>query len=153
MIIGAAPNVEEDHQGQPFIGQVGQLLSNMLSAIGLERKQVYLANILKCHPPENRDPKPSEVSACNAYLNRQIDLIQPRLILSVGENSAKHLLQTQQTVNQLRGRMHQHPSTGIAVSVIYHPAHLLRCPEEKAKVWQDLQKAITYLKKNSLSIT
>ena len=148
MIIGEAPGAEEDRQGQPFVGRAGQLLTNMLRAIGLQREQVYIANILKCRPPGNRDPKPTEVAACQAYLNRQIDLVQPRLIVSVGGISAKNLLQTEQPVGRLRGKIHQYPQTGTDMLVTYHPAYLLRRPEEKAKVWKDLQQVAINLKQH-----
>jgi len=146
MIIGEAPGAEEDRQGQPFVGRAGQLLTNMLLAIGLDRQQVYIANILKCRPPGNRNPQPQEVAECSNYLNRQISLVQPRLILSVGGVSANHLLQTDQPVGQLRGSLHQHPQTNTDLMVTYHPAYLLRRPEEKSKVWQDLQQVASYLK-------
>lgn len=146
MIIGEAPGAEEDRQGQPFVGRAGQLLTNMLQAVGLQRDQVYIANVLKCRPPGNRDPKPDEVAACNAYLNRQIDIVQPRLIVSVGGISAKNLLQTEQPVGRLRGRVHQYAQTGTDIIVTYHPAYLLRRPEEKAKVWNDLQQIAAHLK-------
>ncbi|MEM6406167.1 MAG: uracil-DNA glycosylase [Pseudomonadota bacterium] len=140
MIIGEAPGAEEDRQGLPFVGRAGQLLTNMLSAIRLDRKQIYIANILKCRPPGNRDPQPAEVIACKEYLNRQIALIQPRLILSVGGVSAKNLLDTDQPVSRLRGKFHQYAPTQTKLMVTYHPAYLLRRPEEKEKTWKDLQQ-------------
>jgi DNA polymerase len=145
MIIGEAPGAEEDRQGQPFVGRAGLLLNNMLKAIGLEREHVYIANVLKCRPPGNRNPKLEEIAACNDYLNRQIELVQPRLILSVGGISAKSLLQTEQTVGRLRGKVYKHPQTGTDMLVTYHPAYLLRRPEEKSKAWTDIQQAILYL--------
>jgi DNA polymerase len=145
MIIGEAPGAEEDRQGQPFVGRAGQLLTNMLQAIGLDRTQVYIANILKCRPPSNRDPQPTEVIACSDYLNRQIALIQPRLILSVGGVSAKNLLQTDQPVGRLRGKIHQYKATQTDLIVTYHPAYLLRRPEEKSKTWKDLQQVMSHL--------
>ncbi len=145
MIVGEAPGGEEDRQGQPFVGRAGQLLTAMLKAIGLSREQVYIANVLKCRPPGNRDPMPQEVEACRAYLDQQIALIQPRLILSVGGVSAKNLLQTDQPVGRLRGRTHQYAATRTPLMVTYHPAYLLRRPEEKAKVWMDLQQVVQQL--------
>jgi len=145
MIIGEAPGAEEDRQGQPFVGRAGQFLTNMLQAIGLDRTQVYIANILKCRPPSNRDPQPTEVIACSDYLNRQIALIQPRLILSVGGVSAKNLLQTDQPVGRLRGKIHQYKATQTDLIVTYHPAYLLRRPEEKSKTWKDLQQVMSHL--------
>lgn len=150
MIIGEAPGAEEDRQGLPFVGRAGQLLTNMLNAIGLDREQVYIANILKCRPPGNRDPQPAEVIACNDYLNRQIALVQPRLILSLGGISAKNLLQTDQPVGRLRGRVHQHLATRTDLMVTYHPAYLLRRPEEKSKTWKDLQQIISHLANRSI---
>lgn len=149
MIIGEAPGAEEDRQGLPFVGRAGQLLTNMLSAIGLDRKQVYIANILKCRPPSNRDPQPTEVTACSDYLNRQIALIQPNLILSAGGISARNLLQTDQSVGRLRGKLHQYTATQTDLMVTYHPAYLLRRPEEKTKVWKDLQQAADHLTSTS----
>ena len=149
MIIGEAPGAEEDQQGLPFVGRAGQLLTNMLNAIGLDRKQVYIANILKCRPPGNRNPQPTEIVACSNYLNRQIVLIKPNLILSVGGVSAKNLLYTDQSVSRLRGKIHQHEATQIDIIVTYHPAYLLRRPEEKKKVWKDLQQVVNYLTNTS----
>lgn len=140
MIVGEAPGADEDRLGEPFVGRAGQLLTAMLSAIGLAREQVYIANVLKCRPPGNRDPHVDEVEACRSYLDRQITLIQPDLILSVGGVSAKNLLHTEESVGRLRGRLHRYPGTGTPLRVTYHPAYLLRRPEEKAKAWADLQQ-------------
>jgi DNA polymerase len=141
MVIGEAPGADEDRQGEPFVGRAGQLLTAMLAAIGLQREQVYIANILKCRPPGNRDPHVEEVAACQPYLDRQIELIRPTLILSVGGVSAKNLLHTDESVGRLRGQVHRYPATATPLLVTYHPAYLLRRPEEKAKAWQDLQQA------------
>ncbi|MGQ9830098.1 MAG: uracil-DNA glycosylase [Thermochromatium sp.] len=138
MVIGEAPGADEDSQGEPFVGRAGQLLNQMLAAIGFGRDQVYIANVLKCRPPGNRDPRPDEVLACQAYLRRQVALIEPRVILSVGRISAQHLLQTETPVGQLRGRWFEYGPTRIPVRVTYHPAYLLRSPEQKAKAWDDL---------------
>ena len=147
MIIGEAPGADEDKKGEPFVGRAGQLLTAMLKAIGLSREQVYIANVLKCRPPGNRDPHIDEVAACQPYLNRQIELIQPKLILSVGGVSAKNLLSTDESVGRLRGKVHEYVPTGTPLMVTYHPAYLLRRPEEKAKVWSDLQQVWRYLGK------
>jgi uracil-DNA glycosylase family 4 len=141
LIIGEAPGAEEDRQGEPFVGRAGQLLNAMLKAIGLKREQVYIANILKCRPPNNRDPRPEEAACCSPYLQRQIELIQPRLILALGRIAAQRLLQTNTSLARLRGKVHTLESTQSPVIVTYHPAYLLRSPAEKRKAWQDLQYA------------
>jgi len=146
LIIGEAPGAEEDKKAEPFVGRAGQLLTAMLKAIGFARDQVYIANVLKCRPPGNRDPHIDEVAACQPYLNRQIELIQPKLILSVGGVSAKNLLSTDQSVGRLRGKVHEYVPTGTPLMVTYHPAYLLRRPEEKAKTWTDLQQVWRYLR-------
>lgn len=138
MIIGEAPGADEDSQGEPFVGRAGQLLTLMLAAIGFSREQVYIANVLKCRPPGNRDPKPDEALACQSYLHRQVALIEPRVILSVGRISAQHLLKTETPVGRLRGRWFDYGLARIPLRVTYHPAYLLRSPEQKAKAWEDL---------------
>ena len=138
MIIGEAPGAEEDRQGEPFVGRAGQLLNEMLRAVGLTRGDVYIANILKCRPPNNRDPKPDEVQACAEYLNRQVELIKPRLILAVGRIAAQNLLGDDQPVGRLRGTVHRFGERGIPLVVTYHPAYLLRSPAQKRKAWSDL---------------
>jgi len=142
LVIGEAPGSDEDQQGEPFVGRAGQLLNAMLRAAGLQREQVFIANILKCRPPNNRDPKPEEVTCCEPYLLRQIELIRPRLILAVGRIAAQNLLNTQTPIGKLRGKVHQFRDTGIPVIATYHPAYLLRSPKEKSKSWQDLQLAL-----------
>ncbi len=137
LVLGEAPGGEEDRKGEPFVGRAGQLLTAMLSAIGLRREQVYIANILKCRPPGNRDPRPQEVVSCAPYLQRQIELLAPKLILCVGRVAAQNLLKNEESVGRLRGREWRHGE--IPVRVTYHPAYLLRTPAEKAKAWQDLQ--------------
>lgn len=144
MVIGEAPGADEDREGAPFVGRAGQLLNAMLSAIGLQRRQVYIANVLKCRPPNNRDPKQEEAAACAAYLQRQIALIQPKVILVVGRIAAQSLLQSGETLGKLRGRLHQLDS-GVPVVVTYHPAYLLRSPREKRKAWLDLCLAVDTL--------
>ena len=140
MIIGEAPGADEDKQGEPFVGAAGKLLDNMLKAIGLNRQKVFIANILKCRPPSNRNPSNEEAMACEAYLLRQIDLIQPKIILSVGGVSAKNLLKTEEAVGRLRQQKQQMVKRKLPVLVTYHPAYLLRKPSEKAKSWEDLKK-------------
>lgn len=141
MVIGEAPGQHEDEQGKPFVGRAGQLLTEMLTAVGLPRDDVFITNILKCRPPGNRDPKPEEAESCAEYLNRQRELIQPKIILSVGRISAQTLLNTDTPIGKLRGRVHEW--AGVPLIVVYHPSYLLRSPLEKRKVWQDLQLAMT----------
>lgn len=145
MVIGEAPGADEDRQGEPFVGRAGQLLNQMLRAIGLPREQVFIANVLKCRPPGNRDPKPEEASRCEPFLLRQIELVNPALIISVGRISAQNLLKTSTPVGQLRGRIHRLGPRGIPLLVTYHPAYLLRSPEQKARAWDDLQLALRSL--------
>lgn len=138
LVIGEGPGADEDRQGEPFVGRAGKLLNNMLLAIGLKREEVYIANIVKCRPPNNREPTPEEAEACAPYLARQIALIRPRMILAVGRIAAQNLLKTDSAVGALRGRRFEYAGTGIPVVVTYHPAYLLRSPQEKRKAWQDL---------------
>lgn len=138
LIIGEAPGAEEDRLGEPFVGRAGQLLNSMLRAIGLSRERVYIANILKCRPPGNRDPKPDEVALCGTYLERQVALIRPRIILTVGRIAAQNLLQQTTPIGKMRGRRYTYGAQEIPVIVTYHPAYLLRSPQEKRKAWQDL---------------
>ncbi|NKN33988.1 uracil-DNA glycosylase [Marichromatium bheemlicum] len=138
MLIGEAPGADEDRQGEPFVGRAGQLLTRMLEAIGLTRETVFIANVLKCRPPGNRDPRPEEMARCEGYLQRQIALIEPTLILSLGRISAQHLLNTDVSVGRLRGRWFEIGEARIPLRVTYHPAYLLRSPAQKAKAWEDL---------------
>jgi DNA polymerase len=138
MVIGEAPGADEDREGEPFVGRAGQLLTSMLKAMGLKREQVFIANILKCRPPGNRDPKPEEVAHCMPYLQQQIELVNPRLILCVGRIAAQNLLKTDTPIGKLRGQVHRLPGTEWPVVVTYHPAYLLRSPGEKRKAWADL---------------
>lgn len=140
MIIGEAPGASEDQQGKPFVGRAGQLLTEMLRAVGLKRSEVFIANILKCRPPNNRDPKPGEVEACEGFLKQQVTMINPKIILAVGRISAQNLLKTDAPLGRLRGKVHHYGN--IPVVVVYHPAYLLRSPLEKRKAWDDLQLAI-----------
>ncbi len=144
LVIGEAPGADEDRQGEPFVGRAGQLLNSMLMAIGLKREQVYIANVLKCRPPGNRDPKPEEAELCRPFLERQIALIQPKIILAVGRIAAQNLLHTDTTIGRLRGTVHR--LGGVPVVVTYHPAYLLRSPGEKRKSWTDLKLAVQTLK-------
>jgi uracil-DNA glycosylase family 4 len=137
LFIGEAPGAEEDRKGEPFVGQAGKLLDNMLAAIGLRRGQnAYIANIVKCRPPGNRDPHPQEIEQCAPFLERQLALIQPKLIMTLGRVAAQTLLETDETIGTLRGKVHRHQ--GIPVIVTYHPAYLLRNLPDKAKAWEDL---------------
>ena len=137
LIIGEAPGAEEDRKGEPFVGQAGKLLDNMLAAIQLKRgHNVYIANVLKCRPPENRDPHGEEVTQCDPFLKRQVELIQPKLIIALGKFASQSLLDTDATVASLRGKLHDY--NGVPVIVTYHPAYLLRNLPDKAKAWEDL---------------
>lgn len=144
MIIGEAPGQHEDEQGKPFVGKAGLLLTEMLRAAGLERNEVFITNILKCRPPNNRDPKPEEAESCSDYLRRQRALIKPKIILAVGRISAQTLLNTDAPLAKLRGKVHE--LDGIPLVVVYHPAYLLRSLLEKRKAWQDLQLAVRTVK-------
>ena len=137
MLIGEAPGAEEDRLGEPFVGQAGKLLDSMLAAIDLERgENVYIANVLKCRPPGNRNPEPEEVEKCSPHLRAQIGLIAPKLILAMGRFAAQTLLNTDASIASLRGRLHEH--AGVPLIVTYHPAYLLRNLPDKAKAWEDL---------------
>lgn len=138
MLIGEAPGAEEDRRGEPFVGPAGQLLNAMLRAIGYARDDVFIANILKCRPPGNRNPSEPEAAACTPYLEKQIALVAPRVLVAVGRISAQWLLQCDTPVGTLRGRVHRYAEAGIPLVVTYHPAYLLRSPAEKGKAWQDL---------------
>lgn len=138
MLIGEAPGADEDRQGEPFVGRAGRLLNEMLAAIGLERGRVYIANILKCRPPGNRDPRPEEVLRCQPFLMRQIALVRPRVLLSVGRISAQTLLATDTPIGRLRGHWFEFGPERTPLTVIYHPAYLLRSPDQKARAWKDL---------------
>jgi uracil-DNA glycosylase len=151
MIIGEAPGEQEDLQGEPFVGQAGKLLDNMLRAIGLTRgegppeRQVFIANTLKCRPPRNRNPEPAETARCAPFLARQIELVQPRLLLAMGRFAAQSLLATDEPIGRLRGRVHRWRDTPVVVT--YHPAYLLRTLADKARAWDDLCLAASVLEK------
>jgi DNA polymerase len=145
LVVGEAPGEQEDRQGLPFVGRSGQLLDAMLAAVGMSRERdVYIANVIKCRPPGNRNPKPEEIAACRPYLMRQIALLKPERILVLGRFAAQTLLETDAAIGSLRGRVHtlQTDAGQIPMVVSYHPAYLLRSPGEKARAWQDLQLAI-----------
>jgi DNA polymerase len=139
MIIGEAPGAEEDRRGEPFVGRAGKLLDEMLHAVGQSRDTAFIANILKCRPPNNRDPEPEESEQCRGYLERQIELVGPKIIIAVGRIAAQLLLATDTPVGRLRGKPHHLGKTPIVVT--YHPAYLLRSPSQKRKSWDDLQLA------------
>ncbi|MDP2155432.1 MAG: uracil-DNA glycosylase [Sulfuricella sp.] len=137
LFIGEAPGADEDAQGEPFVGQAGKLLDNMLKSIGLTRgDNVYIANVVKSRPPDNRNPLPAEIAACFPYLQRQIELIQPKLIITLGKIASETLLGREATITSLRGKVHAYQ--GIPLIVTYHPAYLLRTLQDKAKAWEDL---------------
>ena len=143
MVVGEAPGAEEDRQGEPFVGRAGMLLNAMLRAAGFERSEVFIANVLKCRPPNNRDPSDEEAGKCLPYLRRQIELVAPAAILCVGRIAAQRLLGTDQPIGRLRGRVHDFD--GVPVIATYHPAYLLRSPGEKRKSWDDLKLALGVL--------
>jgi DNA polymerase len=138
MVIGEAPGFHEDKQGEPFVGRAGQLLTAMLNSIGFSRDDVYIANILKCRPPENRDPTLEEVAKCTPFLNQQIALIQPRLLLAVGRVAAHYLLGSKQSLESLRNQIHSLGDSATPLIITYHPAYLLRSPSDKKKAYSDL---------------
>jgi uracil-DNA glycosylase len=140
LVVGEAPGANEDKQGLPFVGRGGQLLTQMLLAIGLAREEIYIANILKSRPENNRDPLPQEVKACTPFLLRQIELLQPKLILAVGRIAAHFLLETNSPMTRLRGNLFYYGPQKTPLLVTYHPAYLLRSPREKRKAWQDMQR-------------
>ncbi|HUQ12630.1 MAG TPA: uracil-DNA glycosylase [Steroidobacteraceae bacterium] len=141
LIIGEAPGAEEDRQGEPFVGRAGQLLNAMLLSIGLPRETVFIANVLKCRPPGNRDPRPEEVANCLPFLSQQIALIKPRIMLAVGRIAAQNLLATDAPLARLRGKVHRFGEAGTPLVITYHPAYLLRTPADKRKAWEDLKFA------------
>ena len=146
MLVGEAPGEQEDLQGEPFVGKAGQLLDNMLRSVGLTRadapaeQQVYIANVLKCRPPANRNPEPAEVAQCEPYLKRQVELVAPKLILAMGRFAVQSLLGSQEPIGRLRGKVHQYH--GVPLVVTYHPAYLLRNPLDKSRAWEDLCLAL-----------
>ena len=144
MIVGEAPGENEDLQGEPFVGQAGKLLDNMLAALGLARgREAYIANVVKCRPPGNRTPTPDEAAACAPFLDAQIDHVKPKLIVALGKTAASRLLNTEASLSSLRGRVHAYRGTPLIVT--YHPAYLLRTLPDKAKAWEDLLFARRHL--------
>ncbi|MEN8162505.1 MAG: uracil-DNA glycosylase [Acidobacteriota bacterium] len=137
LFVGEGPGAEEDRSGRPFVGQAGRLLDGMITALGLDRRQVYIANVVKCRPPRNRDPQSEEMAVCSSFLDRQIDLIRPEVIVALGRIAARHLTGSDRSMGSLRGRWGQFRD--IALMPTYHPAYLLRSPLEKRKVWDDLK--------------
>lgn len=149
MLIGEAPGAEEDRRGEPFVGRAGKLLDEMLRAIGLSREMVYITNVLKSRPPNNRDPRPDEVAACEPYLRRQLELISPSLILALGRIAAQYLLKSTQSLGRLRGAWYHYGPLATPLRVTYHPAYLLRSPADKYKAWQDLKQVRQRLRRAS----
>jgi uracil-DNA glycosylase family 4 len=143
MFVGEGPGADEDAQGLPFVGRAGQLLNNMIAATGLKREQVYIANIVKCRPPQNRVPEPDEANTCSPFLFQQIDVIRPEVLVALGSTAATYLLGVKSSLSGLRGRIH--PCRGTKLVVTYHPAFLLRDPRQKKEAWQDLKLAMAEL--------
>ncbi len=143
VFVGEAPGADEDEQGLPFVGRAGQLLTKIIEAMGMTRDQVFICNVLKCRPPNNRPPAPGEVTNCRPYLKRQLEIIKPRVIVALGNHAVKALLQTETGISGLRGTFQKYE--GIPVMCTYHPAYLLRSPGEKRKVWEDMKKVIQFL--------
>ena len=152
MFIGEAPGAEEDARGEPFVGRAGRLLDAMLAAIGLGRGDVYIANIVKCRPPRNRDPQAGEIAACSSYLSRQIEAVSPRLLVAAGRVAAQSLLSTTQSIGHLRGRTFRYGEDRLPVVVMYHPAYFLRSPLEKRKAWDDLVRLRSMLSEEAESV-
>jgi DNA polymerase len=146
MFVGEAPGADEDVQGIPFVGRAGQLLTKIIEAIGLSRDQVYIANVIKCRPPENRNPEPDEVETCEPFLFQQIDRIEPKVIVALGTFAAKALLKTQDPISRLRGRVFDY--RGAKLIPTFHPAFLLRSPERKRDVWEDMKKVRALLQES-----
>lgn len=138
MFVGEAPGAEEDRQGLPFVGRAGKLLDAMLKSVGSRREDIYIANVLKCRPPNNRDPQGEEVKQCEPYLHQQVEWIKPKLLVAMGRFAAQSLLKTTRPISKLRGEVFEYGDYSIPLIVTYHPAYLLRNPADKRKVWQDL---------------
>lgn len=149
MVVGEGPGADEDAQGEPFVGRAGKLLDEMLAAIGRSRREnTFIANVVKCRPPGNRDPEPDEAEACRPYLEQQIRLVKPRLIVALGRVAAQRLLSTDQPLGKLRGPLHHYGPDRTPLFITYHPAYLLRSPREKAKSWEDLKKVWRFLQQH-----
>jgi DNA polymerase len=149
MFIGEAPGQNEDQQGLPFVGRAGQLLDAMIAALRMQRSDVFIANTLKCRPPGNRDPLPAEVTECEPFLHRQLAVVKPAVIVALGRISAQLLLKSSEPLGKLRGRVHQYGNTGIPLVATYHPAYLLRNPQQKSRAWKDLLLAQSIVKPDS----
>jgi uracil-DNA glycosylase len=143
MFVGEGPGADEDAQGEPFVGRAGQLLNNMISAMGLRRQDVYIANVVKCRPPQNRTPERDECDTCSPFLLRQIEVIRPKVIVALGAVAAKNLLSVNDSMSNLRGRFYDF--RGVKLAVTYHPAFLLRDPRQKKEAWKDLQMVMGFL--------
>ena len=144
MFVGEAPGADEDVQGEPFVGRAGQLLTRIIEAIGLTREDVYIANVIKCRPPQNRNPEPDEVDTCEPFLFRQIDAIRPKVVVALGSFAARALLRTQDSISRLRGRVYEY--RGAKLIPTFHPAYLLRNPSSKKEVWEDMKLVRSLLK-------
>lgn len=149
MVVGEGPGADEDAQGEPFVGRAGKLLDEMLAAIGRSRREnTFIANVVKCRPPGNRDPETDEVEACRPYLDQQIRLVKPKLIVGLGRIAAQRLLNTDQPLSRLRGPLYEYGADRTPLLITYHPAYLLRSPREKAKSWEDLKKIHRFLRED-----
>jgi DNA polymerase len=144
MFVGEAPGADEDIKGEPFVGRAGQLLTKIIEAMGMRRDDVYIANLIKCRPPSNRNPEPDEVEQCEPFLLRQIDVIKPRVIVALGKFAAQALLRTTEPITRLRGREYQYREAILMPT--YHPAYLLRTPSAKRQVWEDMKRVSAILK-------
>lgn len=147
VFVGEAPGRDEDLQGEPFVGEAGKLLTRIIQAMGFERSEVYICNVLKCRPPGNRDPLPSEVEACSSFMLRQIKAIKPEVVVALGKFAAQTLLQTKEIISRLRGRFHDYH--GIPLMPTFHPSALLRDPAKKREVWEDMQQVMKLLGKEA----
>ncbi len=148
IFVGEAPGYYEDEQGEPFVGKAGQLLTKIIESIGMKRGEVYIANILKCRPPENRNPNANEIVMCSPHLIRQIEIIRPKIICALGTFAAQTLLNTTESIGNLRGKFFEYQ--GVKFLATYHPAYLLRNPNDKKKVWADIKKVRDFLKESNL---
>ena len=146
VFVGEAPGADEDEQGLPFVGRAGQLLTKIIEAMGMTRDQVFICNVLKCRPPNNRPPAPGEVVHCRPYLKRQLEIIKPKVIVALGNHAVRTLLQTEKGISELRGTFQTYE--GIPMMCTYHPAYLLRSPGEKRKVWEDMKKVSQFLERS-----
>lgn len=144
VFVGEGPGREEDERGEPFVGEAGRLLDRIIQAMGLQRSEVYICNVVKCRPPGNRDPEAAEIAACEPFLIRQLQMIQPKVIVALGKFAAQTLLQQQTPISRLRGKWHSYQ--GIPLMPTFHPAYLLRTPQGKREVWEDMKQVLTRLR-------